>query len=157
VSVCPDCDTPRAIQWVVMSKHYIWSHRLNCLFIYTRKLSQFSLTLGFYMESFLTPWLILWRIDPWLCKQWPLLGNPRSIHERNNRTTVLCNPFLGNGSVNTPTTIELLLEAVFCVRCVQRCYKEDNWGSRVKMGSNTSTVALRVVGGDEKGTQCLGV
>jgi hypothetical protein len=24
-------------------------------------------------------------------------------------------------------------------------------------GSNTSTVALRVVGGDEKGTQCLGV
>jgi hypothetical protein len=28
---------------------------------------------------------------------------------------------------------------------------------RVETGSNTSTVALRVVGGDEKGTQCLGV
>jgi hypothetical protein len=28
---------------------------------------------------------------------------------------------------------------------------------RVKAGSNTSTVALRVVGGDEKETQCLGV
>jgi hypothetical protein len=28
---------------------------------------------------------------------------------------------------------------------------------RVKAGSNTFTVALRVVGGDEKGTQCLGV
>jgi hypothetical protein len=28
---------------------------------------------------------------------------------------------------------------------------------RVEAGSNTSTVALRVVGGDEKGTQCLGV
>jgi hypothetical protein len=29
--------------------------------------------------------------------------------------------------------------------------------SRVEAGSNTSTVNLRVVGGDEKGTQCLGV
>jgi hypothetical protein len=29
--------------------------------------------------------------------------------------------------------------------------------SRVEAGSNTSTVALRVVGGDETGTQCLGV
>jgi hypothetical protein len=27
---------------------------------------------------------------------------------------------------------------------------------RVEAGLNTSTVALRVVGGDEKGTQCLG-
>jgi hypothetical protein len=29
--------------------------------------------------------------------------------------------------------------------------------SRAEAGSNTSTVALRVVGGDERGTQCLGV
>jgi hypothetical protein len=29
--------------------------------------------------------------------------------------------------------------------------------SRVEAGSNTSTVALRVVGGDEKGTHCLGL
>jgi hypothetical protein len=29
--------------------------------------------------------------------------------------------------------------------------------SRVEAGSNTSIVALRVVGGDEEGTQCLGV
>jgi hypothetical protein len=29
--------------------------------------------------------------------------------------------------------------------------------TRVEAGSNTSTVALRVVGGDEKGTQCLEV
>jgi hypothetical protein len=28
--------------------------------------------------------------------------------------------------------------------------------ARVEAGWNTSTVALRVVGGDEKGTQCLG-
>jgi hypothetical protein len=27
---------------------------------------------------------------------------------------------------------------------------------RMESGSNTSTVALRVVGGEEKGTQCLG-
>jgi hypothetical protein len=26
-----------------------------------------------------------------------------------------------------------------------------------EVGSNTSTIALRVVGGSEKGTQCLGV
>jgi hypothetical protein len=30
-------------------------------------------------------------------------------------------------------------------------------GSPVEVGSNTSTITLRVVGGDEKGTQCLGV
>jgi hypothetical protein len=40
---------------------------------------------------------------------------------------------------------------------VPRCYLEDNWGdtgglSRVEVGSNTSTVALRVVGGDKKGS-----
>jgi hypothetical protein len=29
--------------------------------------------------------------------------------------------------------------------------------SRVEAGSNTSTVALRVVGADEKETQCLGI
>jgi hypothetical protein len=29
--------------------------------------------------------------------------------------------------------------------------------SRMEPGSNTSTVALRVVGGNEKGTQCLGI
>jgi hypothetical protein len=28
---------------------------------------------------------------------------------------------------------------------------------RVEVGSNTYTVALRVVGGDKKGAQCLGV
>jgi hypothetical protein len=32
-------------------------------------------------------------------------------------------------------------------------YKQS---SRVEEGSNTSTVAQRVVGGDEKATQCLG-
>jgi hypothetical protein len=44
---------------------------------------------------------------------------------------------------------------------VPRCYKQDK--SRREMltcveeGWNTSTVVLRVVGGDENGTQCLGI
>jgi hypothetical protein len=33
----------------------------------------------------------------------------------------------------------------------------SDFKSCVEVGSNTSAVALRVVGGDEKGTQCLGV
>jgi hypothetical protein len=39
---------------------------------------------------------------------------------------------------------------MFSTLSVPRCY------SRVEAGPNTSTVALRVVGGDENGTQCLG-
>jgi hypothetical protein len=62
-----------------------------------------------------------------LCKQGPLLGKARNIHERKNKTTVLCNPFLGNGSVNTPAAIELLLQDVFSVLSVQSGYKENNW------------------------------
>jgi hypothetical protein len=47
-------------------------------------------------------------------------------------------------------TIEELLEAVFSVRSVPRLYNEGRL--RLEAGSNTSTVALRVVGGDEKGS-----
>jgi hypothetical protein len=61
-------------------------------------------------------------------------------------------------------TTEELSEAVFSVRSVPRLYNDETLTlirreavSRVEAGSNTSTVALRVVGGDEKGTQCLGV
>jgi hypothetical protein len=35
-----------------------------------------------------------------------------------------------------------------------RWFKVRNKQATVEVGSNTSTVALRVVGGDEKGTQC---
>jgi hypothetical protein len=49
---------------------------------------------------------------------------------------------------------------VFCAACVGVI----KWGlivqlltSRMEAGSNNSTVAQRVAGGDEKGTQCLGV
>jgi hypothetical protein len=51
---------------------------------------------------------------------------------------------------------------LFYTRYMQRGYKEDNWSdpvtipvsnlSRVEAGSNTSLVALRVVGGDKKGS-----
>jgi hypothetical protein len=47
-------------------------------------------------------------------------------------------------------------ETVFSVLSVPRCYKQDSWSNelqaRVETGSNTSTVTLRVVGGDEKGS-----
>jgi hypothetical protein len=59
-------------------------------------------------------------------------------------------------TTNTNITIKLLLETVFSTRSVQSDYKEDIWGdpvpTRVEAGSNTSTVTLRVVGGDEKGS-----
>jgi hypothetical protein len=54
-----------------------------------------------------------------------------------------------------------LLGEVFSMESVPRLYISRTSGtmtserrlSRVEAGSNTSTVALRVVGGDEKGTQ----
>jgi hypothetical protein len=60
---------------------------------------------------------------------------------------------------HTSTTINILLEAVFSTRSVQSGCKKENWvyPVRVEAGSNTYTVALRVVDSDGKGTQCLGL
>jgi hypothetical protein len=62
-------------------------------------------------------------------------------------------------ATNTQARIELL-DAAFSIRsllyyiiCRER--KVGHY-SCVEVGSNNSTVALRVVGGDEKGIQCLG-
>jgi hypothetical protein len=59
-------------------------------------------------------------------------------------------------TTNTQATIELLLETLFSTRSVHMGYNGDNWEdsvrTRVEAGSNTSTVTLRVVGGDEKGS-----
>jgi hypothetical protein len=46
---------------------------------------------------------------------------------------------------------------VFSMWTVPRSHLEDNWGdpveeTRVEAGSNTSTVTLRVVGGNKKGS-----
>jgi hypothetical protein len=53
---------------------------------------------------------------------------------------------------------------VFSAWSVPRSYLEDNWryssvreSARVEAELNISTVALRVVGGDENGANCLGV
>jgi hypothetical protein len=46
-------------------------------------------------------------------------------------------------ATDTHATIDVLLKTVFSTRSVERSYTEE-------AGSNTSTVALRVVGGDEK-------
>jgi hypothetical protein len=51
-------------------------------------------------------------------------------------------PFLGNGTVNT----------VFSMGCVPRLYNDSLFVTRVEAGSNTSTVTVQVVGGDEKGS-----
>jgi hypothetical protein len=70
-------------------------------------------------------------------------------------------PFHGNGSINKrviarqrrAVTIELL-RAVFSMPSVPRLYSDSLVGrnrvTRVEAGSNTSTMTLRVVGGDEK-------
>jgi hypothetical protein len=53
------------------------------------------------------------------------------------------------------------MEETFSNRSVPRCYKqdqlEDATNTRVEEGSNTSPLALRAVGSDEKGIPCLGV
>jgi hypothetical protein len=47
------------------------------------------------------------------------------MHAHNNREAGLCNPFLSNGSVKTPTTIEVFLEKVFSILSVQSGYEEQ--------------------------------
>jgi hypothetical protein len=43
----------------------------------------------------------------------------------NTNATIEELPFLSNGSINTPTTIGILLETVFSVESVQSGYKEE--------------------------------
>jgi hypothetical protein len=67
-----------------------------------------------------------------------------------------------SSATDTQATIEELLRTIFSVRFVRSCNKRKelvNWCSvsLVEAGSNTSTVNLRIVGGDEKRTQGLGV
>jgi hypothetical protein len=58
--------------------------------------------------------------------------------------------------ISKTITIEVLLETVFYIQSVQSGYVDsvENWQSntRVEAGSNTSTVTLRVIGSDEKGS-----
>jgi hypothetical protein len=47
----------------------------------------------------------------------------------SNRTTVLCNPFLSNGTVNTSTII-----CIFCAWSVQIAYKRSEFRCSVSSG-----------------------
>jgi hypothetical protein len=55
------------------------------------------------------------------------------------------------------------MQTMFSVESASRLYKKDpkpadeSSQPRVEAGLNTYTLAMRVVGGDEKRTQCLGV
>jgi hypothetical protein len=80
------------------------------------------------------------------------------LEKRNTETeeTVIVRQQRGkhvSATTNGHATVEKSLETVSSTRSVPRLYNED----QVDAGSNTSTVALRVVGGVEKGTQGLGV
>jgi hypothetical protein len=56
--------------------------------------------------------------------------------------------------VSTATVIHTTRD--LCRGYICRIKTELREVSSVEVGSNTSTITLRVVGGDEKGTQCLG-
>jgi hypothetical protein len=82
---------------------------------------------------------------------------------RNSRPIIYL--LLGNGKhvyavTNNHRTTDELLEAMFSMRCVPRLYKNNQLDvdklSLVEAASNTSTVSLQFVRGDEKGTRCLG-
>jgi hypothetical protein len=73
----------------------------------------------------------------WLCKQRPFLWNARK-----NIMTGLYNPFLCYVLVNTPTTIGVMLEAVFSIRSVWDGYKEEfSWESSVAFRSSKWAVS----------------
>jgi hypothetical protein len=81
----------------------------------------------------------------------PLLANGTETFVSRQRSQTA-----GSRGKSPHETVEILLETVFCMGFVPRYYKDDNWSkndaSRVEAGSNISTVTLRVVGGDEKGS-----
>jgi hypothetical protein len=94
-----------------------------------------------YLRVTYTCTTLLWRIDPLLCKQRPLLCNARNIHSPNNRMG-LCNTFLSNGSLNTSTTMRILLDTAFSIRSEQSGCKEDfSWESAVKLRSSKWAVS----------------
>jgi hypothetical protein len=79
----------------------------------------------------------------------PLLCNDREVRKY---TRAVSRQRFGKqvpAAKNRRTAIEVLLETVFSIRSVPKVYQWDKFG---EAGSNTSTVTLRVVGGDEKGS-----
>jgi hypothetical protein len=64
--------------------------------------------------------------------------------------------FQGSTILPAGGSIDISFSVVSCGNVIALCGIVACTLPRVEAGSNTSTVALRVVGGDEKGTQCLG-
>jgi hypothetical protein len=60
-----------------------------------------------------------------------------------------------NSEVDKHVPVDTRMNGVFCKSGLTP-YNEDYTPARVEAGSNTSKVALRAVGGDEKGNHCLG-
>jgi hypothetical protein len=92
----------------------------------------------------------MWRIDQFL-------GNNR---ETNKRTSVARLQILNKQQLNYNNR-ETVGNGVSYAVHAKRLYNEDtsrvSWrkrGTHVEAESKTSSVTLRVVGGDEKGTQC---
>jgi hypothetical protein len=75
------------------------------------------------------------------------------LGKHNHTLSTLGHPLLGNGPINTHSWQH---KTVFSVESVPRNYKraqsEDGKVTRVEAGLNTSTMTLRVVKGDEKGS-----
>jgi hypothetical protein len=76
----------------------------------------------------------------------PLLGNGslETLPQKQTRGTI-GHLLLGNGALNMVFSMESVLSSYKGIEKTQR-----NTFTRVEVGSNTSTVTLRVVGGDEK-------
>jgi hypothetical protein len=88
----------------------------------------------------------------------------RTYNNHTDTPMLKYGPLPGNGSINTyrgegyaTNNSETVGSDVFYAVRPVAIQRGPSGVSRVEEGSNTSTVALRVVGGAEKGTQCLGV
>jgi hypothetical protein len=81
------------------------------------------------------------------------------VLKANIRTTTVSEQRLGKqvpAATNTQAAIEELGLLCGPFQEVRKRTKRIAGNARVEAGSSTSTVAVRVVGGDEKGTLCLG-
>jgi hypothetical protein len=88
-------------------------------------------------------------------------------HKQQQSNGVLCTVFADGWACNNGIHHTIAKQQLHCNRgmafsawSVPRHYKQDHLAvvvSCVEAGLNTSTIALRVIGGDEKGAQCLGV
>jgi hypothetical protein len=99
-----------------------------------------------------------WHIVAYLLKARTVESEKQPLLANGSEITFVSRQRSQAGSLgNSPrATIEILFEGWLSTRSVQRSYMEDDWStnseSRVEAVSNTSTVALRVVGSDEKGS-----